>query len=312
MSMRPAEAAAHTPGDMPLASVALAPRRHAYVPPRALRAGRVLLRSRLFVTGLLICIPLALVALFAPLIAPYDPLAIQARERFQPPSPAHLMGTDNLGRDIFSRVVYGAHISFEVGFASVALGLLLGVAIGALGGYVGGVADTMAMRVMDAVLAFPAILLALALVTILGPSLLTVMTAIALVRVPIFARTVRASVLGEREKDYVQAARCLGQRDLVVLARHIMPNSISPILVLGTSYFATAIVLEASLSFLGLGVTPPDVSWGTMLNESRQYMERYPWAPLFPGLAITLAVLGFNLLGDGLRDLLDPRLRAAL
>jgi ABC-type dipeptide/oligopeptide/nickel transport system permease subunit len=310
--MQPVEAAASARADLPRPSVALAQRRHTHVSPRAFRAGLVLLRSRLFVTGLLICVPLALVALFAPLIAPYDPLAIQARERFQPPSPSHLMGTDNLGRDIFSRVVYGAHISFEVGFASVALGLLLGVAIGALGGYVGGVFDTLSMRVMDAVLAFPAILLALALVTILGPSLLTTMTAIALVRVPIFARTVRASVLGERGKDYVQAARCLGQRDLIVLARHIMPNSISPILVLGTSYFATAIVLEASLSFLGLGVTAPDVSWGTMLNESRQYMERYPWAPLFPGLAITLAVLGFNLLGDGLRDLLDPRLRSAL
>jgi ABC-type dipeptide/oligopeptide/nickel transport system permease subunit len=306
--MRPAAAF----GDVALVGAPVGARLEVQSPPRRARARLIFLKSRLLVTGLLICTPLAIVALLAPLIAPYDPLAIQARLRFQPPGPAHLMGTDDLGRDIFSRVVFGAHISFEVGFASVAFGLLLGVAIGALGGYIGGVFDTIAMRVMDAVLAFPAILLALALVTILGPSLLTVMTAVALVRVPIFARTVRASVLGEREKDYVQAARCLGQRDLIILARHIMPNAISPILVLGTSYFATAIVLEASLSFLGLGVTAPDVSWGTMLNESRQYMERYPWAPLFPGLAITLAVLGFNLLGDGLRDLLDPRLRAAL
>jgi len=273
---------------------------------------RLLRRSRLLSAGLVICLPLVLVAVLAPLIAPYDPLAVQARQRFLPPGTSHLMGTDDLGRDILSRVVFGAHISFEVGLASVALGLLLGVALGATTGYTAGVFDAVVMRIMDAVLAFPAILLALALVAVLGPGLVTVMTAVAVVRVPIFARTVRASVLGEREKDYVLAARCLGQRDLAILAGHIMPNAISPIVVLGTSYFATAIVLEASLSFLGLGVTSPDVSWGTMLNESRQYMERYPWAPLFPGLAITLAVLGFNLLGDGVRDLLDPRLRTAL
>ncbi|MGI9145962.1 MAG: ABC transporter permease [Chloroflexota bacterium] len=280
---------------------------------RARRGGIWLLgRSRLLTTGVAICLPLALIAMFAPTLAPYDPLAVQARQRLQPPGAAHLMGTDDLGRDILSRIMFGAHISFEVGLASVALGLLLGVALGASAGYVMGVFDAVVMRVMDAVLAFPAILLALALVIVLGPGLLTVMTAVALVRVPIFARTVRASVLGERDKDYVRAARCLGQSNLAILARHIMPNAISPIVVLGTSYFATAIVLEASLSFLGLGVTAPDVSWGTMLNESRQYMERFPWAPLFPGLAITLAVLGFNLLGDGLRDLLDPRLRTVL
>jgi ABC-type dipeptide/oligopeptide/nickel transport system permease subunit len=181
--------------------------------------------------------------------------------------------------------------------------------LGALAGSLGGTPDAVLMRLMDSIVAFPAILLALVLVAILGPGLVTVMTAIAVIRVPVFARTMRVSVLAEREREYVAAARCIGQREGVILARHIVPNVISPIIVLATSFFASGIVVEASLSFLGLGVTPPAVSWGTMLNDSREYLANNPWASLFPGAILTLSVLGFNLLGDGLRDLLDPRLR---
>jgi len=273
---------------------------------------RLVMRSRLIRVGLLICVPIALVAAVGPAFMPYDPMAISIKERLVAPSALHLMGTDNLGRDILSRVIKGARVSFQVGTVSVVLGLLVGVTLGALAGFIGGALDSVLMRIMDAILAFPGILLALVLVAVLGRGMIPVMTAVAAIRIPVFARTVRSLVLSEREREYITAARTLGQHELVILVRHIMPNIISPILVLGTSYFAQAVVIEASLSFLGLGVIPPDVSWGTMLNDSRQYMERFPWAPLFPGLAISAAVLGFNLLGDGLRDVLDPRLRTTL
>ena len=274
--------------------------------------GARVLRSRLLVVGLAICLPLLVVAAFATTLAPEGPLVMHMVDRLQPPNATHLMGTDGFGRDIASRVIYGARVSLEVGSVSVVLGLVVGVALGAASGYVGGAFDSILMRFMDAVLAFPAILLALVMVAILGPGLLTVMTAVAVLRVPIFARAVRSSVLGERQRDYVEAARAIGQHEAAILGRHILPNVASPIIVLATSYFASGIVVEASLSFLGLGVVPPDVSWGTMLSESREYLEAYPWAVLFPGLALSLAVLGFNLLGDGLRDLLDPRIRSTL
>ena len=273
---------------------------------------RFVTRSKLALIGVLICIPIVVVALFAPAIAPYDPALVNSRERLAPPSAAHPMGTDHFGRDTLSRVIYGAQVSLEVGALSVALGLVVGLLLGALAGFLGGTLDAVLMRLMDSIVAFPAILLALVLVAILGPGLVTVMTAIAVIRVPIFARTVRVSVLAEREREYIAAARCIGQREGVILARHIIPNVISPIIVLATSFFASGIVVEASLSFLGLGVVPPDVSWGTMLNDSREYLANHPWAALFPGAVLTLSVLGFNMLGDGLRDLLDPRLRQQL
>jgi ABC-type dipeptide/oligopeptide/nickel transport system permease subunit len=195
---------------------------------------------------------------------------------------------------------------------SVVLGLVVGTALGLATGYAGGALDDVVMRLMDAALAFPAILLALVLVAIMGTGLVAVMTAVAALRIPIFARTVRGMVLAERGRDYVDAARGIGQRQVVILLRHILPNVASPTVVLATSLFASGIVIEASLSFLGLGVVPPDVSWGTMLNESRQVMQLDPWTAIFPGAALSVAVLGFNLLGDGLRDLLDPRLRSAI
>lgn len=266
-------------------------------------------RNQLARVGLLISIVVILAAIFGPTLSPYDPVALNLGDRFQPPSWDHLMGADHLGRDIFSRVLYGARISLQVGIVSVALGTLVGLILGALAGYVGGRLDTAIMALMDAIYAFPAILLALVLVAVFKPGLVTVMTAIAIVRIPIFARTVRGSVLSEREKEYIEASRSVGQRGIFLMTKHILPNITAPLIVVTTTYFATAIVVEASLSFLGLGVPPPAASWGTMLNDGRRYMEMAPHTVIFPGIAISLTVLGFNLLGDGLRDVLDPRLK---
>ncbi len=268
-----------------------------------------LVRNRLALVGMLITAMVVVTALLAPLLAPYDPFQLNVTERLQGPSRAHWMGTDHLGRDIFSRVVFGARISLEVGVVAVALGTVVGLIAGAAAGYIGGRTDTIIMSLMDAIYAFPAVLLALVLVAVFKPSLVTVMTAIAIVRIPIFARTVRGSVLAEREQEYIQAARALGQREWVILSRHILPNILAPLIVVTTTYFATAIVVEASLSFLGLGVPPPAASWGVMLNDGRRFMEATPHVVIFPGMAISLTVLGFNLLGDGLRDVLDPRLK---
>ncbi len=272
---------------------------------------RLVTRSRVAITGFCICLPIVILAMIAPVVAPYDPQVMNIQQRLLPPSLRHPMGTDVFGRDTLSRVIFGDRISVEVGGLSVLLGLVVGSALGAMAGYIGGRFDDVVMRLMDATLAFPAILLALVLIAILGPGLVAVMTAVAALRIPIFARTVRALVLTERARDYVDAARCIGQRHLVILLRHIFPNIISPTIVLATSYFASGIVIEASLSFLGLGVIPPDVSWGTMLNDSRRVMQIDPWTAIFPGLALSVAVLGFNLLGDGVRDLLDPWLSTA-
>lgn len=268
-----------------------------------------LVRNRLSLVGMIITLVVVLVAIFAPMLAPYDPIKINLIERLKPPSAEHWMGTDNFGRDILSRVIYGTRITLQIGVVSVALGTVLGLVIGALAGFLGGQVDTVLMSLMDSIYAFPAILLALALVAAFGPSLVTVMTAIAIVRIPIFARMVRASVLAERNMEYVTAARALGLQELYILIRHILPNIVTPMIVVTTTYFATAIVVEASLSFLGLGVPPPAASWGVMLNDGRQFMEKVPHVVIFPGAAISLTVLGFNLLGEGLRDVLDPRLR---
>ena len=279
--------------------------------PRWRGVSRVVSRSRVAVAGFCICLPIVILAVIAPAVTPYDPEVMNIRERLLPPSLSHPMGTDVFGRDTLSRVIFGDRISVEVGGISVLLGLVAGSGLGAVAGYIGGRFDVVVMRLMDATLAFPAILLALVLIAILGPGLVAVMTAVAALRIPIFARTVRSLVLTERTRDYVDAARCIGQRHLVILLRHIFPNIISPTIVLATSYFASGIVIEASLSFLGLGVIPPDVSWGTMLNDSRQVMQMDPWTAIFPGLSLSVAVLGFNLLGDGVRDLLDPWLSTA-
>lgn len=265
-------------------------------------------RNRMALFGLIIVLVLILVALMAPILAPYDPYEMDIKARFSPPTLQHLFGTDNFGRDIFSRILYGARISLQVGIVSVVIGLVIGVLVGAIASFIGGAVDNVVMRLMDAFLAFPSIMLALLLRFVFGPSITSVMIAIAIIRIPVFARTIRSSVLSERERDYVTAALSIGQTKANILFRHIIPNSLAPLIVMVTVFFANAILIEASMSFLGIGTPPPQPSWGIMLSDGRQYMENHLHVVLFPGLAISSVVLGVNLLGDGLRDMLDPRL----
>lgn len=273
---------------------------------RAIRAFR---RHRSGMVGLVITLLLAIVALAAPLLAQHDPLTMTADARFQAPSATYFFGTDEFGRDLFSRVVYGARVSFRVGTLAIALAALVGVTLGLLAGYIGGWVDNVTMRLFDAMLAFPAILLAIVVLAILGPGVFNAMIAVAIVNIPAFARLTRANVLVEKHKDYVEAARATGVRTGRILQRTILPNVLATIIVQITVSFAGAVLLESSLSFLGLGVPPPAPSWGSMLSIGRGYMAYAPWYALFPGLAIMLLVLGVYLLGDGLRDVLDPRRR---
>ncbi len=273
---------------------------------------RLFVRNRLALAGGILVLLVIVAAILAPVVATQDPLAMELGARLQPPSAEHLLGTDQFGRDVFARIMYGARISIQVGLVSVGIALGCGLPVGAISGYVGGALDQLVMRLMDAVLAFPAILLALALVAALGPDITNVMMAIGIRYTPIFGRIARATTLAEREKEYVVAARALGEPGPSILFRQILPNCLAPLLVQATASLAQAIIVEASLSFLGVGTPPPTPSWGTMLFEARGFVERAPLVAVFPGLAICLTVLGFNLMGDGLRDLLDPRLRVEL
>jgi ABC-type dipeptide/oligopeptide/nickel transport system permease subunit len=250
----------------------------------------------------------ALVGLVAPLFVTADPVAMNFSELLKGPSHAHLLGTDQFGRDVLARLVWGARLSVSIGAVAVALALVVGVPIGGLSGYAGGAVDNVLMRCMDALLAFPALLLALGLVAIMGPGSISTTLAIGIVYTPGVARLTRGVVLAERPQEYVQAAHALGQRDRWVLMRHIMPNCVSALLVQASVNFANAMVIEAGLSFLGIGTPPPTPSWGLMLNEARAFMSSAAHVAIAPGVAISLAVLGWNLLGDGLRDALDPRL----
>jgi len=257
--------------------------------------------------GLVITFSIVLIALAAPLLTHHDPLTMFSHDRFQPPSTLYYFGTDEFGRDLFSRVVYGARVAFRVGTLAIALAAFTGVALGLLAGYLGGWVDSVTMRIFDALLAFPAILLAIVILAILGPGLFNAMLAVAIVNIPAFARLTRANVLVEKQKEYVEAARATGVRTGRILRRTILPNILATIIVQITVSFAGAVLLESSLSFLGLGVPLPAPSWGSMLSIGRGYMAYAPWYALFPGLAIMLLVLGIYLLGDGLRDVLDPR-----
>jgi len=259
-------------------------------------------------SGILVTI-LILTAIFGPLLAPYDPNAIDMANRFAPPSLEHPFGTDDFGRDIFSRVMVGARVSLMVGIIAVGLSASVGSFLGVLAGYTGRFTDEVIMRVMDILFAFPAILLAIAIMAALGRGVGNAMIAIGIVYIPIFARIARASVLSVREEEFVDAARATGSSDSRIMYRHIFPNVLSPILVEITLSLSFAILAEAALSFFGLGTQPPDPSWGRMLSEGRAYFQQSVWLAIFPGLAIMLTVLGFNLLGDGLRDALDPRLK---
>lgn len=268
-----------------------------------------LMRDRLAIVGLVIMGLFLLTALLAPVLAPYDPIVQTLVDRRQPPSSQYLLGTDDLGRDILSRIIFGTRKSLQVGVMSVSLAIIVGALIGAISGYLGGWFDILVMRLMDIMLAFPALLLAIAIVTILGPGLLNMLYAIAIVSIPAYARIVRASVLGVKSQDFVLASRSIGSSGKRLLLRHILPNCLTPLIVQGTLGIGTAILDAAGLSFLGLGAQPPTPEWGAMLGQGRFAVFSAPHIVLFPGFAIMLTVLGFNLLGDGLRDALDPRLR---
>jgi len=272
-------------------------------------AVRRLLRNKLAIVGMVILGIFLVCALFAPLIAPYDPVKQELISRRHPPSPQHPFGLDDLGRDILSRIIFGSQVSLRVGVLSVSLAIFAGTLLGLISGYWGGWADNLIMRLMDIMLAFPALLLAIAIVAILGPGLMNMLIAIALVSTPTYARLVRAQVLSVKTQDYILAAWAIGVGTGRMLFRNILPNSITPIIVQGTLGIATAILDAAGLSFLGLGAQPPMPEWGAMLGEGRFSVFTAPHIIIFPGIAIMLTVLGFNLLGDGLRDALDPRLR---
>jgi peptide/nickel transport system permease protein len=271
-----------------------------------------LLRNFAFSLGALLTVALVLVALAAPLLSPYDPNTQDTFNRLQPPSQQHLLGLDDLGRDVLSRIIWGARVSLRVGFSVVILTSLVGITLGAIAGYFGGAMDTLIMRVTDILLAFPGILLAIALVAVLGPSLNNVVLALAIIGWVSYARLVRGQVLKVREMEYVTAAKALGAKSPRVILRHVLPNVINPVVVMATLGLAGAILAEAALSFLGLGVQPPTPSWGAMLTSGRRYLGLANHLAIYPGIAIMLAVMGLNFLGDGLIDALDPKYRKAV
>jgi peptide/nickel transport system permease protein len=267
-------------------------------------------RNSIGMSGALVVLLCIATAILAPLIAPYAPEETLPNWKLYPPNEFFLLGTDEFGRDILSRVIFGARISLAVGLISVSLALLIGATAGFVAGFFGGWIDGLTMRCMDVLFAFPAILLAIGIMAVLGTGIVNAMLAIGIVYAPSFARLARASVLSLKGMEFVQAARVLGLGELGILVRHVLPNVLAPMIVQTSFALSTAILTEASLSFLGLGTPPSVPSWGSMLSSSRRYVELDPWPAIFPGLAIMLLVLGFNLFGDGLRDVLDPRLRA--
>jgi peptide/nickel transport system permease protein len=269
-----------------------------------------LLRNRLALIGLFIIGTFIVVAFIAPLLAPYDPLAANLANRFKPPSSQHLLGTDGQGRDVLSRVIYGARISLVVGVVSVIMGLSMGGTIGALAGAFGGRVDTVLMRIVDVLLAIPGILLAIGVVVWLDRGLIQIMFAVALTNLPVFARILRGSLLQLQGSDYVVAARSVGASTPRILFRHMLPNAVTPLIVAATLALATAIIDVAGLGFLGLGPADPRIAeWGTMLTGATSFYRQAPWIIFFTGLAISVTAIGFNLLGDGLRESLDPRLK---
>src|SRR6266852_7114151 len=283
----------------------------ASAPVRAKRWRRLrrLARARLAPFGAAVMLLAVLAALAAPLLAPYDPLAQNLGNTLARPGRAHLLGTDNVGRDVLSRVIWGTRVSLVAGLVSVALAVVAGSLLGILAGYCGGRVDELMMRLMDAVLSFPPLVLALALGAVLGAGLGGVVIALGVVYTPTFARLMRGQVLTITARDYVEAARLLGGQDWWILARHVLPNTATPIVVQASLSIGFAILAEASLSLLGLGVQPPDPAWGSMINAGRGYLQQAPWMVFGPGAALFLTVLALNFVGDGIRDALDPRTR---
>jgi peptide/nickel transport system permease protein len=266
-------------------------------------------RNKLAMLGLGIICVFILLAIFAPLITPYDFKEQQLMDRLKAPSGKHWFGTDDLGRDLFTRVIYGARISLWVGFFSVVGSIILGTFLGILAGYYGRWLDMLISRFFDILLAFPSMLLAIAIVAVLGPSLQNALVAIAVVNIPVYGRLVRAKVLSLKSEEFITAARSIGMKNGGILWQHILPNSLTPVIVQGTLGIATAIIEAAALGFLGLGAQPPAPEWGKMLSDSRQFIQIAPWTVIFPGVSIMLTVLGFNLMGDGLRDAMDPKMK---
>ncbi len=268
-----------------------------------------LLRNPVAMAGGVVSILLILVAIAAPYVAPYDPIHQDLANSLAGPSMTHLAGTDVHGRDIFSRIIYGTRISLRIGFLGMLLGCVVGVILGLASGYYGGWADTVIMRLMDVQLAFPGLLVAICIIAIIGPGLENVIVAVGIFSVPLFARVTRGQILSLKEQDFIVAARMMGAQDGRIMLNHLLPNAVAPLLVLCTLRIATAILTAASLSFLGLGAQPPTPEWGAMLSDGRAYLAIAPHVATTPGLAILITVLSFNLLGDGLRDALDPRLK---
>lgn len=266
-------------------------------------------RNRLALSGLIMVGALFLVSLLAPWLAPYDPNYIDIQAILMPPSSAHWMGTDSLGRDVFSRIIYGARISLKVGFVAVGLATLIGVILGAVAGYYGGWVDNLLMRLVDLMLCFPTFFLILAVIALLEPSIWNIMVIIGLTSWMGVARLVRAEFLSLKEREFIQAARALGARDSRIIFRHLLPNALAPVMVSATLGVAGAILTESALSFLGLGVQPPTPSWGNILTAGKDNIEIAWWLSVFPGLAILVTVLSYNLLGEGIREAIDPRLK---
>lgn len=276
-----------------------------------LEVWRRLKRNKMAVVGLVILIILVLLAVFANVIANYDNVVIKQNlsQRLQAPSAAHWLGTDEFGRDIFARLIHGTRVSLQVGIIAVGISIIIGGILGAIAGYYGGKLDNIIMRIMDIFLAVPSILLAIAIVSALGPSILNLMLAISISSVPSYARIVRASVLSIRDQEFIEAAKAIGASNTRIIFRHIIPNSLAPVIVQATLGVAGAILSTAGLSFIGLGIQPPAPEWGSMLSGGRQYLRYAWWVTTFPGIAIMITILSLNLLGDGLRDALDPRLK---
>jgi peptide/nickel transport system permease protein len=266
-------------------------------------------KNKRAMVGLWMVLVFIVVAVLAPLIAPYDPIEQNMQIMLEKPSLKHPFGTDEFGRDLFSRIIYGAQISLAIGTVGVLIAVIFGVALGTIAGYFGGWIDNIIMRIMDIFMAFPSFLLALAIVSVLGPGMVNVMIAIGIFSIPNFSRIARSSVISIKNKEFIEATRAMGGTDTRIIIKHLIPNSISPIIVLSTMRIATAIITAAGLSFLGMGAQPPTPEWGAMLSTGREYLRVAPHVSTIPGLAIMFLVLGFNMLGDGLRDALDPKMK---